>query len=138
MSNIKIRNYRHGDEKLIEPVEDVMSWHPDYQKTWDSLVPDEWTWTGLSSDGQIAVIGGIIPLKKNSAIMWLQIGKERKTDILRIIKKGFRLFDSYSFDKWYAYVREGFEQGCKMAMYLGFKRIKSDMEHYCLYENKRR
>lgn len=133
---IQIRNYREGDEKLFEPVEDVMNWHPDYQKAWND-VPKEWAWTGLSN-GNVVVIGGILLLEDNCAITWLLIGKKRTTDILRILKKGFRLFDSYNFDKWYAYVKDGFEQGCRMAKYLGFKKIESDIDNYQLYENNRR
>jgi len=137
--SVQIRQYRHGDEKFIEPVEDITSLHPDIiKRAWDDIVRPEWSWTGLSSDGRILVIGGIVPLEKNSALTWLIISKKKTTDILRILKKGFRLFDSYNFDNWYACIKDGFEQGCRIAKYLGFKNTKTIIKSYLLYENKRR
>ena len=136
--NVRIRQYRNSDEKFLEPMEDVMRWHPEYERIWKEVVRKEWTWTGLSNDGEILAVGGIVPLQENTAFMWVQIGRKRKTDILRILRKGFKMFDSFNFDVWYAYVKNEFKQGCRVAEFLGFKKIESVIEGYSLYENKRR
>ncbi len=137
MKKIQIRQYRRNDEKHLEPIEETMAWHPDYKKVWREVVRKEWTWTGLSSDGEILAVGGIIPQENNAAFMWANIGKKRKTDILRIIKRGMEVFDALNFDVWYCYVKDEFKRGCRMAEHLGFKKTKSIVKGYVLYENRR-
>lgn len=135
---IKLRQYKHGDEKQFEPVEETMRWHPDYQKAWDATIKRKLTWTGLS-DGQIVGVGGYIPLPDNSAYIWLQIGaNKKKTDVLRLLKKAFEIVDKFNFAFWYTSIKEDFEKGCRLAEYFGFGKTNVLRNGYRLYVMQRR
>ena len=132
----EIRQYRTGDEENLVTVEDRLTEHPLYQKTWDEIIGTEWTWTGLSTDGQILAIGGLLPLKEDKAVIWLLVNKmaKKKTDILRVVKAGIRLLESYGFSTLYAHMKIGCEQGFRIVKYLGFNKVKLISADYWLYE----
>lgn len=135
---IKLRQYKHGDEKHFEPVEETMRWHPDYQKAWDTTIKRKWTWTGISN-GEVIGVGGIILLPENSAYIWLQVGKHKdKMDHFRLLKRAFEMVDKFNFDFWYTSIKEGFEKGCRLAEYFGFGKTNILRNGYRLYVMQRR
>lgn len=119
---IELRQYVPGDEKLIEPVEDTLRTHPDYESEWNRLVRPEWTWTGWFGN-RLLGLGGIIPYEDNGYV-WLMIDKHttQKFKLARAMKDILRFGESYGFKYLWSYVQTKFKDGCKLARFLGFER----------------
>lgn len=146
---IEIRQYKKGDEKKIESVEQNMSWHPDYQKNWDSIVKSETTWTAFYND-KVHGIAGYIP-KGDSAIVWALISKElidsnvqffRIARIhvgIEIMKQMMQHIKSIGFKEILTYCKDGFAKGERFLEYLGFVKVEyTPKSKYRLYKLARK
>ena len=119
--SIELRQYVPGDEKLIEPVEDTLRSHPNYEDEWDRLVLPEYTWTGWMND-RLVGLGGLIPYETD-AYVWIQLDKNApdKFAIARSLRDIVRFGESFGFSLLWTFVQSKFKEGCRLIRFLGFE-----------------
>jgi hypothetical protein len=120
---IELKPYNPGDEKLIEPVENTLRNHPDYDKKWNELVLPECCWTGWEGDILLGM-GGLIPYEDNAYVFLLV---DKRAAAMKLLRRGvlmsiLRFGESFRFKYLWTYAQANFEQGCKLLEVLRFRR----------------
>jgi len=133
---ISIVKYESGDEKDIDPVEQTLSSHPDYQNTWNKIVHPSQTWTGIHQN-KIVGVGGILP-EECHAVVWVLIDKSllaKPILMFRTLKRGLEFVERLYQGELRTYVQHGFKAACHLMTHLGFKPIGSE-GNYWMYKKE--
>jgi hypothetical protein len=115
---ITLRLYQDGDENLVGDCIERISGPLGL-----SYIKDSSVLLTAVDDGIPVGCGGVVFLAGNDGEIWLRLSPsflKRKTDMVRILRKGIEIIREFGLDNIYAKVKEGFIEGELLVKKFGF------------------